>query len=124
MGCVEVAFKVDPSFENVKWAIRQVFKRVKMSARRNEYPMNVVMNVRFINNSNCWLSPAFGEGHTCYIEILSRTKKADWQRFSGQVAQDWLTLPARNATLGKRVSAYPECHSIYQKQFWRKHSAL
>ena len=93
MGCVEVAFKIDPSFENVKWAIRQVFKRVKTYARRNEYPMNVVMNVRFINNSNCWLSPAFGEGHTCYIEILSRTKKADWQRFSSQVGQDWLTLP-------------------------------
>ena len=92
MGCLEVAFKVDPHFENVKWAIQQVFKRVKTYARRGEYPMNVVMNVRFINNSNCWLSPAFGEGHTCYIEILSRAKKADWKRFSGQVAQDWLTL--------------------------------
>jgi D-arabinono-1,4-lactone oxidase/FAD binding domain-containing protein len=93
MGCVEVAFKIDPSFENVKWAIRQVFKRVKTYARRDEYPMNVVMNVRFINNSNCWLSPAFGEGHTCYIEILGRAKPAAWKRFSGQVAQDWLTLP-------------------------------
>jgi len=93
MGCVEVAFKIDPNFENVKWAIRQVFKRVKTYARRDEYPMNVVMNVRFINHSNCWLSPAFGEGHTCYIEILSRARKTEWKRFSGQVAQDWLTLP-------------------------------
>src|SRR6185369_11133434 len=79
--------------ENVKWAIRQVFKRVKTYARRYEYPLNVVMNVRFINHSNCWLSPAYGEGHTCYIEILSRTKPRDWYRFSGQVAKDWLTLP-------------------------------
>jgi len=94
MGCVEVAFKIDSNFENVKWAIRQVFKRVKTYARRNEYPLNVVMNVRFINNSNCYLSPAFGEGQTCYIEILSRARKqADWKRFSGQVALDWLTLP-------------------------------
>ena len=93
MGCVEVAFKIDPHFENVKWAVRQVFKRVKTYARRNEYPMNVVMNLRFINNSSCWLSPAFGEGHTCYIEVLSRAKQADWKHFSGQVAQDWLTLP-------------------------------
>ncbi|HEU0297214.1 MAG TPA: D-arabinono-1,4-lactone oxidase [Anaerolineales bacterium] len=93
MGCVEVAFKIDPHFENVKWAIKEVFKRVKTYARRGEYPMNVVMNVRFINNSNCLLSPAFGGEHTCYIEILSRAKPADWKRFSGQVAQDWLTLP-------------------------------
>ena len=93
MGCVEVAFKIDPQFENVKWAIKEVFKHVKTYARRDEFPLNVVMNVRFINNSNCLLSPAFGGGHTCYIEILSRARPADWKRFSGQVAQDWLTLP-------------------------------
>ena len=107
MGCVEVAFKIDPNFENVKWAIRQVFKRVKAYARRNEYPMNVVMNVRFINNSNCWLSPAFGEGHTCYIEILGRAKRANWQRFSGQVALDWLTLPQARPHWAKEFQHIP-----------------
>ncbi len=93
MGCVEVAFKIDRNFETAKWAIKQVFKHIKTYARRGEYPLNVVMNVRFINNSKCLLSPAFGEGHTCYIEVLSRAKPEHWQRFSGQVAQDWLTLP-------------------------------
>jgi hypothetical protein len=93
MGCVEVAFKIDPHFENVKWAIKEVFKQVKTYARRGEYPLNVTMTVRFINHSNCLLSPAFGEGHTCYIEILGRAKPADWKRFSGQIAQEWLTLP-------------------------------
>src|SRR6185436_4742056 len=39
MGCVEVAFKIDPAFENVKWAIRQVFERVNTYAKRNAYPM-------------------------------------------------------------------------------------
>jgi hypothetical protein len=55
--------------------------------------MNVTMNVRFIHNSNCLLSPAFGAGHTCYIEILSRTDPSRWKQFSGEVALDWLTLP-------------------------------
>jgi len=50
------------------------------------------MNVRCINNSDCWLSPAFGPGHTCYIEILSRTDQAKWQQFSGEVACEWLKL--------------------------------
>lgn len=108
MGCVEVAFKIDPSFENVTWAIKQVFTRVKSYAQRGEYPMNVVMNVRFIHNSNCWLSPAFGEGHTCYIEILSRVKQIDWERFSGQVARDWLTLPQARPHWAKEFQHIPD----------------
>jgi hypothetical protein len=107
MGCVEVAFKVDPYFENVKWAIKAAMKRVKAYARRGEYPLNVTMNVRFIHNSNCWLSPAFGEGHTCYIEILSRTKQANWERFSGQVALDWLTLPQARPHWAKEFQHIP-----------------
>jgi hypothetical protein len=69
--------------------------------------MNVVMNVRFINNSNCWLSPAFGEGHTCYIEILSRNKQAHWKYFSGQVAQDWLKLPQARPHWAKEFQHIP-----------------
>jgi hypothetical protein len=117
MGCVEVAFKVEPDFENVKWAIRQVFKRVKTFARRGEYPLNVVMNVRFINNSSCWLSPAFGEGHTCYIEILGRTKPALWKRFSGQVAQDWLTLPQARPHWAKEFQHIPDIIPYIKKSY-------
>jgi hypothetical protein len=70
--------------------------------------MNVVMNVRFIKNSTCWLSPAFGEGHTCYIEILSRSKPAHWKRFSGQVASDWLTLPQARPHWAKEFQHIPD----------------
>ncbi len=107
MGCVEVAFKLDSNFDNAKWAMQQVFDRVNAYARHDEYPMNVVMNVRFINHSKCWLSPAFGEGHTCYIEILSRTKPSDWQRFSGEVALDWLTLPQARPHWAKEYQHIP-----------------
>jgi hypothetical protein len=107
MGCVEVAFKIDPDFENVKWAIQVVFEQVKAYAARGQYPMNVVMNVRFIHNSHCWLSPAFGEGHTCYIEILSRTNPAHWQRFSGEVALAWLTLPQARPHWAKEYRHIP-----------------
>ncbi len=107
MGCVEVAFKLDSNFDNAKWAMQQVFDRVNAYAKRGEYPMNVVMNVRFINNSNCLLSPAYGEGHTCYIEILSRTKPADWQRFSGEVALNWLTLPQARPHWAKEYQHIP-----------------
>ncbi|MCI0553892.1 MAG: FAD-binding protein [Anaerolineae bacterium] len=107
MGCVEVAFKIDSGFDNVKWAIQAVMKRVEAYAQRGEYPMNVTMNVRFIHNSNCLLSPAFGEGHTCYIEILSRTNQADWESFSGEVASEWLTLPQARPHWAKEFQHIP-----------------
>jgi hypothetical protein len=107
MGCVEVAFKISPGFENVKWAINVVFDQVKAYAARNEYPMNVTMNVRFIHNSHCWLSPAFGEGHTCYIEILSRARHTSWHRFSGETAQAWLTLPQARPHWAKEYRHIP-----------------
>jgi FAD/FMN-containing dehydrogenase len=107
MGCVEIAFKIAPGFQNVKWAIQVGLETTKAYAARSEYPLNVTMNVRFIHKSDCWLSPAFGEGHTCYIEILSRTNPRDWARFSGEVAQQWLQLPQARPHWAKEYRHIP-----------------
>jgi hypothetical protein len=95
MGCIEIAFKVDDDFANVREGIQMCFDVTRQYAARKEYPLNVTLNVRFVHNSACWLSPAFGAGHTCYIEVLSRAKNADWLRYSGDVGREWLAL--RNA---------------------------
>jgi hypothetical protein len=107
MWCVEVAFKITPDFEPVKWAMQTVFETTKAYAARGQYPMNVTMNLRFIQNSACWLSPAFGEGHTCYIEILSRTNPKAWEMFSGEVAQQWLQLPQARPHWAKQYQHIP-----------------
>jgi hypothetical protein len=107
LGCVEVAFKLDPAFEHAKWAIKTVLDLTRVYAARGEYPMNVTMNVRFLHNSSCWLSPAFGEGHTCYIEILSGLQAPGWERFSGEVAQQWLTLPHARPHWAKQFQHIP-----------------
>jgi hypothetical protein len=93
MGCVEIAFKIDPDFANVRWAIETALARVRAYAAAGQYPLNVTLNARFIDTSDCLLSPAYGPGHTCYIEILGAGDPALWQQFSGEVALDWLTLP-------------------------------
>ncbi len=95
MGCIEIAFKTDEDFANVRQAIQMCFDVTRRYAERGEYPLNVTLNVRFVHNSACWLSPAYGAGHTCYIEVLSRAKDADWLRYSGEVGREWLAL--RNA---------------------------
>jgi hypothetical protein len=93
MGCLEVAFKIDPDFAGVRWAIEMALGRVRAYAAAGQYPLNVTLNARFIHTSDCLLSPAYGPGHTCYIEILGAGDPALWQRFSGEVALDWLKLP-------------------------------
>jgi hypothetical protein len=93
MGCLEIAFKIDPEFANVRWAIEVALERVRSYAAAGHYPLNVTLNARFISNSDCLLSPAHGPGHTCYLEILGAGAPALWQRFSSEVARDWLSLP-------------------------------
>jgi hypothetical protein len=107
MGCVEVAFKVDSTFEHARSAIKTVFDATRAWAARGEYPLNVTMNVRFIDSSTCWLSPAFGPGHTCYIEILSGPRTPGWERFSGEVAQQWLQLPQARPHWAKQFRHIP-----------------
>ncbi len=93
MGCVEVAFKLDPAFQNVRWAIQTVLDLTCASAARRKHPFKVTMNVRFIHNSRCWLSSAFGKGHT-----------SEWEQFSCEVARQRLQLP----------HARPHCAKEYQ----------
>jgi hypothetical protein len=107
MGCVEVAFKLDPAFEHVKRAVQTVLDMTRVYAARGEYPLNVTMNVRFLHNSACWLSPAFGEGHTCYIEILSDLRARGWEQFSGEVAHQWLQLPHARPHWAKQFRHIP-----------------
>jgi FAD/FMN-containing dehydrogenase len=107
MGCVEVAFKIDRDFENVKWAINLVREQTARCAARGQYPLNVVLNARFIHNSDCLLSPAFGAGHTCYIEILSRTNEKQWLDFSGAIAREWLQLPQARPHWAKQFRHIP-----------------
>lgn len=57
LGCVEVAFKISPDFDTVRWAMQVVFDATRAYAGRGKYPMNVTMNVRFLDSSDCWLSP-------------------------------------------------------------------
>ncbi|MBE2195919.1 MAG: FAD-binding protein [Anaerolinea sp.] len=107
MGCVEVAFKINAGFANVKDAIQTVFERTKAYAARHHHPFNVTMNVRFIDHSQCLLSPAYGEGHTCYIEILSRTYQKDWFTFSGEIGAEWLKLPQARPHWAKEYRHIP-----------------
>ena len=92
-GCMEVGFKADPDFANVRRAWEVTGKLVAEYASRGEYPLNLSLNMRFIGSSGAWLTPAYGEGLTCYIEIMWMDRPEGWARFTSQLCREWLKVP-------------------------------
>ncbi|PHN07857.1 D-arabinono-1,4-lactone oxidase [Flavilitoribacter nigricans] len=86
------------------------------AANKSEYyqrfPVNVALHVRFIKNSQSWLSPAYqpagSEVHTCWIEFLSgsptpaapneawyQNYMSAWGDFCRFIGPQWLALGGR-----------------------------
>ncbi len=92
-GCIEVGFKADPDFANVQQAWNEAMALIDEAASRGEHPLNCALNVRFIGSSRSLLSPAYGEGLTCYIEALCVGRPEGWSAISAQLGQAWLQQP-------------------------------
>jgi hypothetical protein len=92
-GCMEVGFKVDADFANVRSAWQACERLVDEYAARGLYPLNLSLNMRFIGASETLLTPAYGEGLTCYIEIMWRGRPRGWGEFTSALCSAWLTIP-------------------------------
>jgi hypothetical protein len=92
-GCLEVGFKADPDGANVRRAWEGTERLVEQYARRGLYPLNISLNVRFTGSSGALLTPAYGDGTTCYIEIMWMGRPRGWQEFSSDLCREWLRLP-------------------------------
>ena len=66
---------------------------VEQYARRGLYPLNLTLNVRFIGSSGALLTPAYGEGMTCYVEIMWMGRPEGWSEFSSELCREWLKVP-------------------------------
>lgn len=113
VGCVEFAFAIDPRFESVRRAWEAVTRGVDAWAARGRYPLTMVVNARFVRNSDCFLSPAHGNERTCYLEILGDHRSPDWKPFAHEVARAWMELPNARTHWGKEHGDIPgvEAHT-------------
>ena len=93
MGNIEIAFDLDDDFKNFIDAWEMFEKLTNEYALRGEYPFNVAANARFVSHTNALLSPANGRGKKCFIEVLSRVNTKGWEKYSGELAEQWLQLP-------------------------------
>jgi hypothetical protein len=92
-GCLEVGFKADPDCANVVRAWEATERLVEQYANRGLYPLNLTLNVRFIGSSEALLTPAHGEGITCYVEIMWMGRPKGWAEFSSDLCLEWLRVP-------------------------------
>jgi hypothetical protein len=103
----EFAIPVDPDFANVRRAWETVVEMTDALAGRGRYPFNLTLNARFTRDSHALLSPAFGNEHTCFIEVLSYHKTPGWGRFSAAVAHEWMKLPGARPHWPKEFQQIP-----------------
>jgi hypothetical protein len=92
-GCLEVGFKADSDGANVRRAWGVTGRLVDEYARRDLYPLNLSVNMRFIGSSSSLLTPAYGDGITCYIEIMWMGRPRGWSDFSSELCREWLKIP-------------------------------
>jgi hypothetical protein len=92
-GCLEVGFKADPEIANVRRAWDATERLVAEYAQRGLYPLNISLNMRFIGSSEALLTPAYGDGLTCYIEIMWMGRPKGWDEFSSDLCREWLKVP-------------------------------
>jgi hypothetical protein len=92
-GCMEVGFKADPDNANVRSAWEAAERLLDEYARRGLYPLNLTLNMRFVGPSEALLTPAYGEGITCYIEIMWMGRPRGWAEFTSDLCRAWLEVP-------------------------------
>jgi FAD/FMN-containing dehydrogenase len=103
----EFAIPVTSDFANVRQAWQTVVEMTDALAARGRYPFNLTLNARFIRNSEALLSPAFGNEHSCFIEVLSFHTTPGWERFSAAVAREWMKLPGARPHWPKEFQQIP-----------------
>jgi FAD/FMN-containing dehydrogenase len=93
------AIVIDPEFRNVAKAWQVVVNKVREHAAAGESPLNLVLEMRVIRDSNVWLSPAFSTNgeHHCYFELISVAGTPKCREFFDEVAAAWMRSPELEA---------------------------
>ncbi|MEM7536913.1 MAG: D-arabinono-1,4-lactone oxidase [Chloroflexota bacterium] len=117
MGNIEIAFKLDDDFTSFFQAWESFETITNTYAQAGKYPMNVALNVRFLHNSTALLSPAHGDGHTCYIEVLCLIDTPHWHDYSGELAEAWLQLSQAAPHWPKQWEHIPNIDEYLRKRY-------
>lgn len=105
-------------FSTVRKAYQMAVDELYRLAADNHYPVTINIVLRFIKNSNAWLSPAKQRDdstHTCYIECVTYREQApELRRFAETIGPAWAKLggfPHWAKKLDDVPGAYEDAHA-------------
>jgi len=91
----EVAFKIDSNFSNVVEAFLGIIELTERYAANGKYPLNLVLECRFLKNTQQLLSPGYepegSDVHHCYLEIESYANTQHYNEFARDCFIPWFT---------------------------------
>ncbi|KAF9949513.1 hypothetical protein BGZ65_007267 [Modicella reniformis] len=90
---MEMAFKVDENYENVVKAWSYVIEQLYQYAHRDQFPLNLTLEMRFVKSSQMMMSNAYDddpEAVYCMMEILSVANTKGFEEFSANVGKYWM----------------------------------
>lgn len=90
---LEMAVKADENFENVVESWNYVIGQVHEHAQRKEFPLNLMLEMRFLKASQMIMSNMYDEDPDAIfatMEIVSAANTEGFEEFSAKMAQYWM----------------------------------
>ncbi|XP_071128649.1 L-gulonolactone oxidase-like [Mytilus edulis] len=96
---MEFAFDLRGDFHRLLKIIQVVVNKVDHYEEKDEYPLNIALEMRIMGHSDSLLCPGIignpdygGSGHMLYIEVLSVVDTKGWEKFCIDVGTEWMAL--------------------------------
>ena len=105
------ALPIGPDFEIFKSAWQLTIGKVASYQEAGRFPMNFLMHIRFLDHSDGYLAPAFGQERKFMYEVITFIG-TDHQQFFDEIEQQLLRLGGR-PHWGKTYGEHLDFHKIW-----------
>ncbi|KAK3102691.1 hypothetical protein FSP39_013180, partial [Pinctada imbricata] len=96
---MEYAFDLHGDYNLLLKIIQVVVSKVDHYEEKDEYPLNIALEMRFMGYSDVHLCPGNignpatgGSGHVFYIEVLSVAGTKGWEKFCTVIGKEWSAM--------------------------------
>ncbi|KAF9280007.1 hypothetical protein BGZ88_012424 [Linnemannia elongata] len=116
---LEMGVKADENFENVVKPWSYVIEQVYEHAQRNEFPLNIMLEMRFLKASQMIMSNIYDEDPDAIfatMELVSVANTKGFEVFSAKVAQYWMENYRSQPHWAKMWEHIPEIVPYLQQQ--------
>lgn len=90
---IAIGFDDPARLERVKAAWDAVINQAFADAEHGTYALNIIAHLRFSGGSSAYMSPAYGNERTAWLDFGSYHESAGWDELVGRIWRSWRTIP-------------------------------